>query len=238
MAFKKKTESLIPRKQKSADKRKILGVFLIVIAFAIAFVILPSVYGEKDATESIYVASTTIEPGTEITESNIMLKEVGTYGLSSYYKEADLGKLIGERAAYDIVKGDIITTEKLGGQEEITAKALTEGGKTLITVSIKSNAAGLATHLKAGDYVNVWSIVEDEWGDVSSSLDPILKNIKVYSAENSSGYSTEDDQIDMTGNEDDIVSTITFIVNSEAQAAALLNAEYGAGLHVELAGRE
>lgn len=220
------------------DRRKIFAVIAFIIAAIISFVILPSMYKSKDATEKVYIAAHTIEKGEEIQEDDIELKEVGSYNIGSVFTEESKDKIIGDRAAFDIVKGDILTKEKLGGTADITAAKLTQDGKKLITVSIKTNAAGLATHLRSGDVVNVWQIVEDDYGVETPYQDPLLVKMKVYSAENSSGYNVENEFDSAASGSDDIVSTVTLIIDNDAQAAALVKAEYSEGIHLELVGRE
>ncbi len=230
----KKRESAavkLPKAKKGFDKRKLIGGLLLVLSAFIAFGLLPLLYNAKDTTEKVYYASQTISQGDEITEDKIMLKEVGTFGISGYFTDSDKEKLIGERASYDIVKGDIITKEKLGGQQAETITKLTKEGKYIYTASIKTNAQGVATHLKSGDTVNILTYGENEYYDNVPML--LLSNVYVYSADNSSGYSTDD----TLAKDEQFVATVTFVLDSMDQVMAVYKAECNNGIHLVITGR-
>lgn len=231
---KKKRDSAeikLPKAKKNFDKRKLVGILLLLISLAIAFVLLPMLYGSKDTTTKVYYTARAINQGDEITEDNIVLREIGTYGMSGYYTEEDKDKLIGERASYDIVKGDIITKEKLGGQAAETINKLTKEGKYIYTASIKTNAQGVATHLKSGDTVNILTYNEGEYYSNEPKL--LLQNVYVYSADNSSGYSTDD----TLAKDEQFVATVTFVLNSMDEVMAVYSAEVGNGIHLVITGR-
>lgn len=229
---KEASQTRLPKAKKNLDRRKLLGALLLIGAAVIAFVILPSIYNSKDTTEKVYCAAQTINQGDEITENNIVLKELGTYGMTGYYTSENKESLIGERASYDIVKGDIVTKEKLGGQAAETITQFTEQGKFIYTASIKTNAQGVATHLKSGDTVNILTCEEGEYYDKVPIL--LLQNVYVYSADNSSGYSTEDT---LEKNEQ-FVATVTFVLNSMDEVQALYKAECNEGIHLVITGRK
>lgn len=223
-------------KQKNFNKRKFLAIIFIAIAAAIAFVLLPFLYNSKADTATVYIANKDIPKGTVLDKSYLTTKEIGVYGLSSYITDAS--DVIGEVTAIDVAKGDIITQNKLGGSIGVTPQSLTREGKKLMSVTAKSNAAGLVTHLAAGDVVNVWRFAENDWGELTPVLDEQLKNLVVYCVENSDGKDATLANTDALMSEDNLVSTITLILNNDVQAGLLLQAESGKGIHIELVERE
>lgn len=230
----KKRESAVatlPKAKKSFDKRKLIGALFLAASMTVAFVILPMLYSAKDTTEKVYCSSQAINRGDEITEDKLSLKEVGTYGMSGYFTEEDKEKLIGEHASYDIVRGDIITKEKLGGTAAETITQFTKQGKFIYTASIKTNAQGVATHLKSGDTVNIMTFEEGEYG--SNEVKLLLSNVYVYSADNSSGYSTDD----TLAKDEQFVATVTFVLDSMDEVTALYRAEVSNGIHLVITGR-
>lgn len=237
--FTKKPKLGSIKSSSSFGQRKLLGILCIIMAILIGFVILPYLYGAKGNTEMIVKAKEKIEKGHIITEKQIILDETGTYGLEGYI--TDKSKAIGTIATTDIMAEDVITNKKIGNQKDHKLAYLTKENKRLTTISIKSNAAGLASHLSAGDIVNVYSILEDEYGSASPVMSPSLKNLEVYDIENGNtqSISNKDKKTDnnVAVSNANVISTITFITTSEEQEIALLKAEYGGNIHVVLVGK-
>ena len=131
--------------------------------------------------------------------------------------------VIGKFANCTIKTEDFIISSKISDYavNEKLDKISAEG-KKLITVTVSSLAAGVGNHLRAGDFVTV--LMYD-----SKNVEAFeeLKNIEVYSVENSEAVSIDNAE----ETEDGISATITLIVN-EAQAQKLVYTEYAGKLHI------
>lgn len=230
----KKKDNLVPKKKKF-DMRKLLAVGMIVVAVALTFVVIPALYNQKASTEKVYVANGIIEKGTTINEKNLTEVEMGVYGMKNYYTAEDKEKLVGQITSVDVLSGDILTKEKLGGTSSETVKDVTRDGHTLIALAVPSDASGVGSHLRAGDYVRIWQKIEDEYTEEETMyLNPLLAKVKVFSAENNDG--TETKSAGEKG-EETSVSVVTFESTSMEQSQALASVVVSEGLHLEIVER-
>ncbi len=100
-------------------------------------------------------AAEDIPAGTELTEQQLVSVEIGSYGLPEGVIN-DKAQLIGKVAQTDIAKGDYLFPQKVG--DYLTNELLdriVKNNQRLVTVSVPSIAAGLSSHLLAGDIVTV-----------------------------------------------------------------------------------
>ena len=159
---------------------------------------------------------------------------------------------VGKFAAVDMLDGDTLTTAKLevAPGDSLLTEALGDG-LYMVTVTLPSNAAALATQLHPGDYVAVatysdraaedvqWEITTDENGeqtvapkdteeDFGVTLHPELANLQIYAVSDSAGA-------DATATAA-IPKSVTFLVN-QTQAEMLVKAEYEAKVHLIWKGR-
>ncbi|MDD4566112.1 MAG: RcpC/CpaB family pilus assembly protein [Eubacteriales bacterium] len=232
MIFKKNGSSIKKTRSRFRNK-KLIGVVCLVAAILIAFVLLPRLYEKQSETTTALQTVSPIAKGELITEKHVSLSTVGSYGLPKRYLEnKDLA--VGKIAKVDMLVGDIVTDNKIGDfVADPVMEAFENEGKRLLTVTLDSAAAGLASHLEKGDIVNVASIVENE--DYMSIINTYeeLRNLEIYDIENSAAESIRDAKKGsaISPNADIIVKTVTFIVNDE-QASKLLEAEYTGALHL------
>lgn len=230
--FKKKPKPVALKGKSSFEKRKLIGVLLIVAALVLTFIVIPMMNKATNSTEVIAVAKTDIQDGSIITEKDISFAERGVFGMDGYITKKE--DIIGKQAAADILKNDIVTKNKIGKENISKIQEIVNGQKALTTISVKTNAAGLASHLKAGDYVRIYNAVAGEYSDSSVIMqNPLLEKIEVYSIENSNTEPVEENlKQETAGSSEMVAATITFVTVSKEQETALLEAEYNGSIHV------
>lgn len=234
--IKKEKVDQAPGMKSKLRSRKVKAIISFILVIVLAFVVLPMIYSSQSETGTVAVVKSPISKGEEITAEKFSMETVGTYGLS---KSVILLRedIIGKKALVDMVKGDLIMAEKIGkSATDPLMDAFVEEGNRLVTVSIKSNAAGLASHLERGDIVNVACVqgIMDEYGyqtGVQVLNYPELKHLEVYDAENAQTDSVDKEKESGDNNADPIIHTITFVA-TDWQAQKLLEAEYTGTLHV------
>jgi pilus assembly protein CpaB len=230
---------------KILKNRIFLSILCIIIAGVISFLLLPRFYKDKGATTSVLRVVEDISKGTVIEKKHISEVEVGKFGLPDNIIN-DTTKIIGKIAKTGIARGDYIFPQKITDfvTDEKMDRIVKENMR-LVAVSVSSIAAGLSSHLKSGDFVTAAVFLnrqEDFNHEQSTSarvmLYPELKNIEVYSVENSRTQSTaqvrEQQQAEnKPSTSDPVPKTVTLIV-TEAQAVKLIEAEYTGKLHMIL----
>lgn len=199
----------------------VVGGICIFIAAIFAFVLLPSINKSKGMTVSVIKLNTDIVAGTKIEEAMLKAVEVGAYGLpDSVIKDKSqiTGKYTKEALHPDelLLSGyfsDYAADDKL---DRLMAE-----GKRLVAVTVSSNAASVANHIKAGDLVSIYCYI-----DGNAVAYPELKSLEVYSVENSESVNVE--QVSDDGEKR--AETITLAVTEE-QAVRLVCTEYSGKLH-------
>lgn len=205
------------------ENKLVVGGTCILVAGVLAFLVLPGIYKSKESTVVICKLKEDIYAGTKIQREMIKEAEVGSFGLpADVVKSAD--KIIGKYAKENILSDDLLFPSKFSDYiADERLDKLTSEGKKLMSVSIGSNASGVAGHLKAGDLISVVC-----YTDNSVQAFDELKNIEVYSIENSESVNIEnvaaDEKVDKTA------ATLTLIV-TDIQAHKLAYAEYSGKLH-------
>lgn len=224
---------------KLLKNRIFLSVLCLVLAAVVSFLLLPRFYADKSATVTVLRAAEDIPAGTELTEKQLASVEVGSYGLPEGVIN-DKAQLIGKVAQTDITKGDYLFSQKVGDYlaDELLDR-IVKNNQRLVTISIPSVAAGLSSHLLAGDIVTVAVFLESTANGQDSSpqviLYPELKGLEVYSVENAKTQDTaemrEQQKESQSGSSDPVAKAVTLIV-TEAQAEKLIQAEYTGKLHL------
>lgn len=233
MTIFKKQGPTIKKTRNRFRNKKIIGILCFILAAIIAFILLPRLYEKQSETVMALQVTSPIAKGELITERNVEMNTVGILGLPNGFlrkKEQALDKI----AKVDMLAGDIVTKNKVGDYiSDPIIEAFKNEGKRLLTVTLDSNAAGLASHLQKGDIVNVASVVETEnYSNAIYNYDE-LKNLEIYDIENANAESISEAKKDssISPNADIIIQTVTFIVN-DIQANKLLEAEYNGALHL------
>jgi len=168
--------------------RIFLSVLCLVLAAGVSFLLLPRFYEDKGATVTVLRAAQDIPAGTELAEHHLASVEVGGYGLPEGVLN-DKAQIVGKVAQTAIVKGDYFFPQKLGSflADELLDR-IVKNNQRLVTISVPSIAAGLSSHLQAGDVVTAAIFLEkasDGW-DTSPQviIYPELKGLETYSVEN------------------------------------------------------
>lgn len=216
--------------------RKVKAIISFIIVLLLAFVALPMMYSKQSDTATVAVVKVPISKGQEITQEMFSMEKIGVYGISKSLV-IDKEEVLNKRALVDMVKGDLIYEEKIGkSTTDPLIDAFIQKGHRLVTVSFKTNAAGLASHVEKGDIVNVACVESqmDEYGyekGVAVLNYQELKELEVYDVENMQTKSVDDEKASSDNNADPIVHTITFVA-SDAQANRLIECEYKGILHI------
>lgn len=224
---------------KLLKNRIFLTVLCLVLAAGVSFLLLPRFYEDKGATVTVLRAAEDIPAGTELAEHHLVSVEVGSYGLPEDVIN-DKAQIVGKVAQTDISKGDYLFTQKLGNfvVNELLDR-IAKNNQRLVTISLPSIAAGLSSHLLAGDIVTVAVFVERASDGQDSSpqviLYPELHSLEVYGIENARTQDTaemrEQQKESQSGSSDTVPKVVTLIV-TEAQAKTLIQAEYSGKLHL------
>ncbi len=224
---------------KLLKNRIFLSALCLILAAGVSFLLLPRFYADKGATVMVLRAVEDIPAGTELAEHHLVSVEIGGYGLPEGVLN-DKAQIIGKVAQTDISKGDYLFPQKLGNfvVNELLDRIL-KNDQRLVTISVPSIAAGLSSHLLAGDIVTVAVFVERASDGQDSSpqviLYPELHSLEVYSVENARTQDTaevrEQQKESQSGSSDPVPKAVT-LVASEAQAKTLIQAEYTGKLHL------
>ena len=224
---------------KLLKNRFFLSVLCLVLAAGVSFLLLPRFYADKSATVTVLRAAEDIPIGTELTEQHLVNVEVGSYGLPEGVI-SDKAQLIGKVTQTDIAKGDYLFSQKVGDYlaNELLDR-IVKNNQRLVTISVPSVAAGLSSHLLAGDIVTVAVFMEGTADGQDSSpqvvVYPELHSLEVYSVENAKTQDTaemrEQQKDSQSGSSDPVAKAVTLIV-TEAQTEKLIQAEYTGKLHL------
>ncbi len=216
--------------------RIIIAIICIIFAAAIAFVLIPSINQNKEATVFIVRAARDIQMGNQIVEEDIVLVEVGAYNMRQDVL-TDSSLAIGKFASIHIQEGDAVTTVKISDTrfESLTEEALHEG-KQLVTVSLGTVAAGIGGHIHSGDIVSALIFISetDQSGVVTTRVERPgqLQKLMLFDLENAKAKSVGTKSlIGSVVTDDDIPRTATLLVDEE-QAKLLIQAEYTGKIHL------
>lgn len=224
---------------KFLKNRIFLSALCLLLAAGVAFFLLPRFYEDKSATVTVLRAAQDIPAGMTITEQLLTSAEVGGYGLPEGIVN-DKAHLVGKVAQTTIIRGDYFFPQKVGSYlTDEQLDRIAEKGQRLVTVSVESIAAGLSSHLLAGDTVTVAVFFEkaSDGQDTAPQVIvyPELTGLMVYSVENAKTEDTaeirskQDDS--QSASSDPVAKAVTLIV-TQAQAETLIQAEYTGKLHL------
>ncbi|MDR1737001.1 MAG: Flp pilus assembly protein CpaB [Oscillospiraceae bacterium] len=211
--------------------RLLVAAVCVLLAGLVAFVLLPNAMEQKENTAIVIRAAKDIPKGTQITEGHVERTEVGSYNLPGG-TITDQTLAIGQYAALDILEHSSLTEKMLTSvkYETLIEEALAQG-RSLITVSLSSVAAGGGGHVRSGDRVSILLYKEYEGADgqtVSLVEEPqILQGLLVYATQDSRANIMEGVLYEETP------KSMTLLV-TDAQAKALVAAEYGGQIHVKV----
>lgn len=175
---------------KLIQNKLFIGIFCIVLAAVIAFLLLPKFYKSQAATENVIRVSMDIPAGTVLTDEMVTTSKVGAYGLPSDVLRAD-ATAVGMVASESLYAGEYLTDKRLMTEDEYKeAKqehtlGLT-GGMSLITIEFPSSSAGVAGVLRSGDTVDIYEFIKEknEDGEEVSRTELAMSGIYVFDVMN------------------------------------------------------
>jgi pilus assembly protein CpaB len=175
---------------KLIKNKLVIGIFCIVLAAVIAFLLLPKFYKSQAATESVIRVSVDIPAGTVLTDEMITTSEVGAYGLPSDVLRAD-ATAVGMVASENLYAGEYLSGKRLMTEDEYKEAeqehtlGLT-GGMSLITIEFPSSSAGVAGVLRSGDTVDIYEFIKEknEDGEEVSRTELAMSGIYVFDVMN------------------------------------------------------
>lgn len=215
--------------------RMVIGAVCIVLSLIVCFGITPLFNSGLKAQTDIVRVKTDISRGDRITDSMIEVISVGAHNLpAGIMKNKD--EVVGKFAAYDMVSGDHILTDKLSDEPLTEYEYLTrlDGKKVAVSVTIPSFAAGLSGKLEAGDVISLIAVD----GDTGiTETPPELRYVEVLAATDSTGadkiYKGNENTDEEENPEESLPSTLTLLVNME-QAELLADLEANMTFHAAL----
>ncbi|SBW01033.1 putative Flp pilus assembly protein CpaB [uncultured Eubacteriales bacterium] len=218
-----------------------IGAMCLLLAGALAFGLLPQLYGAQSGTTEIVRLRQTVEYGTVITEDMLAVVEVGSYGLPDAVV-TDKSEIIGLVAGDTIYAGEYLWRDRFMAQEEYkTATAQTgyglSEGTYLLTIALPSESSGLAGILRSGDTVDVYGYTDESGSAVASVA---LTAVSVYKVLNSKLISLDDLDAKLTANPDsdpadyDLAPAYVVFTVNEQQAKVLIGLEKDEALHLTL----
>lgn len=209
------------------NKRLLYGIICIVIAAAIAFVGIPLLSSHTNGKVTIVKMAQPVVQGTRIEESDLMLVEVGKYGLTDG-TITDYKDVVGRYAKTDLVSGASILPENLSITPPNTTTILNElpSGKVAISFTIKTLAAGLSDKLQSGDIIRIYHYLD------SAETLRELQYVKVLAVTDSNGQDVDNSKINPE-EQTELSATITVQVSPE-QALLIAELENSGTIHVAL----
>ena len=232
-----------------------ISIILIVLAGFLTFVMLPKMYGAQSETVDVVNCSVDVSAGTKITESMLVVRTVGKYGLSSGVLTSK-DAVVGKYAAIDIHKDTNLYQDMFSDDyKEISGGMDTEikAGQKLVTISLNGGSKSVGGTVRPGDMVDVLTEMESQSNgyayddnDVKMELTTLLRGVTVYAVLNASlgdiselnrtyqaalANAQTGEKVDFSG--DLTPAYVTFIVSDE-QAIALANQEYSGTVHLVL----
>jgi len=210
------------------NKRLLYGIICIVIAAAIAFVGIPLLSSHTNGKVTIVKIAQPVVQGARIQESDLMLVEVGEYGLTDG-TITDYKDVVGKYAKTDLVMGASILPENLSISPPVnTTTILNElpSGKMAISFTIKTLASGLSDKLQSGDIIRIYHYLD------SAETLRELQYVKVLAVTDSNGQDVDNSKINPE-EQTELSATITVQVSPE-QALLIAELENSGTVHVAL----
>lgn len=218
-----------------------IGAMCLLMAGALAFGLLPRLYGAQSGTTEIVTLRQTVGYGTVITEDMLAVAEVGSYGLPDTVV-TDKSGIVGLVAGDTIYAGEYLWCDRFMTQDAFEANETKNGyglseGTYLLTIALPSESSGLAGILRAGDTVDVYGYTDESGSAVASVA---LTAVSVYKVLNSKLVSLDELDAELTANPDtdpadyDLAPAYVVFTVNEQQAKVLIGLEKDEALHLTL----
>lgn len=217
-----KTKEKQGRKLKNKDK--LIGITSIAAALVIAVILLLVTTVKANEPVDIIAVKTDIAQGKQLTEEDIQTVTVSKYNLpESVINNKD--SVLGKYATIPMKSGDYIFPSKLSASAlgTDTQFADLEDGQLAVSFTVKSQAAGVANKLQAGDVIRLYSY--DQIGGVKDY--PELSFVQVISVSDSNGL-----EVNGGSNVSDTTYSSITIKATPEQAKRLIELENTTSIHV------
>lgn len=218
-----------------------IGAMCLLLAGALAFGLLPRLYGAQSGTTEIVRLRQTVEYGTVITEDMLAVAEVGSYGLPDTIV-TDKSEIVGLVAAETVYAGEYLWRERFMTQDAFKENETQNSyglskGTYLLTIALPSESSGLAGILRSGNTVDVYGYTDESGSTVASVA---LTAVSVYKVLNSKLVSLDDLDTELAANPDadpadyDLAPAYVVFTVNEQQAKVLIGLEKDEALHLTL----
>jgi pilus assembly protein CpaB len=163
-----------------------IGAMCLLLAGALAFGLLPRLYGAQSGMTEIVKLRQTVEYGTVISAEMLTVAEVGSYGLPDAVVRKK-SEIIGLVARETVYAGEHLWRDRFISVEDYEKAVSKSGcdlpeGTYLLTIALPSASSGLAGVLRAGDTVDVYGYTDESGSAVVSEA---LTAVTVYRVLNS-----------------------------------------------------
>ncbi len=231
--------------QKSSSpilKSKIFwGCASLLIAFLLAFVVMPIIENSYNQMVSVLVAAQDIPEGMKIESSMLQQKEICKVDVLPNTLLAE-GDAIGKYTEVTLLTGDMLTSTKIGETYyDDTYLYDLPDGKMAMSIGLSDLAQSVSGKIRSGDVVRIYAIYNKNnntdsvnASDYSASLIDELQYVEVLSVTNSdvqdikaSSAQANVNTSEQPGKESDVkksIATVTLLVNNrQAEVLAGLN---------------
>lgn len=224
-----------------------------ITVFCIIFIGIPRYTEKTKETMKVVRVSEDVPKDTLIQQNMLTMKEIGGFNVPKDVI-TDPKAIMGKYSSVDLLKTDNLVTSKFKDDKSMPDQFLYGmNGKTAISVSVKTLAAGLSGKLLPGDVVSVLVYSKDnqqyteEQGYMPQKgkvLDyPNLEFLEVGAVTNSKAQDTDQVMINQnksssSGSTDTIIPTTITLLASKEQARELVDAENSGTIHVVFRGRD
>lgn len=229
--------TLRERLPKSQRNSRILKV---IVCFVIAAACTGSIYAEQQKQNtlvSVVKATKNIIAGDQISASDVVSVEVGSYGLpGDVIKSAD--QVVGKYAKTDIFVSDLIIPDKLSEKQEDHFSGLSKD-KKIMSFTVSNLAASVANNIKVGDTIQViyGETAKDPSGmnEVVNTIAPeYLKNLTVIDIKDAGGYgqNAENQEDSNIYSSSSFIPAVVTVEVDDIQADALYKAEMSKSIYI------
>ena len=218
------------------NNRFIYGIFSIILAAVIAFIAIPAVTSKTSSTIQIVRMTNAVPRGTQITNADIELAEVGGFNLPDTLAR-NLEDVAGTYAAADLFPGDYILPEKVSSvplSSDLTLNSIPDG-MVAISITTQTLATALSDKLQSGDIIRLYHYDDENVLEPVADI-PELRFVKVLSVSDEKGLDVDYTTPPEEDEERQQTATITVLATPE-QAMLLTRYENEGVLHVALISR-
>lgn len=218
------------------NNRFIYGIFSIILAAVIAFIAIPAVTSKTSSTVQIVRMTNAVPRGTQITNADIELAEVGGFNLPDTLAR-NLEDVAGTYAAADLFPGDYILPEKVSSvplSSDLTLNSIPDG-MVAISITTQTLATALSDKLQSGDIIRLYHYDDENVLEPVADI-PELRFVKVLSVSDEKGLDVDYTTPPEEDEERQQTATITVLATPE-QAMLLTRYENEGILHVALISR-